>query len=141
MAGWKSIATPAAVGLVLLLAGCQHIPYYDESLGWFSRSEYDPEVKAIEEETSPPGELQAPTTQGRTTFLRDERGGYVSTDSPPGVTVWLGGTQAVGMSATDGGVSLVDASGGSGAGTAAPLVGIRSSVGPSATWRSPRGTP
>ena len=55
--GW--IVAPTAAGL-LLLAGCQNIPYYDKSLSWFSSSEYDPEVKAIESEIPPPGALEAP---------------------------------------------------------------------------------
>ena len=36
-----------ALGLVsalLALAACERIPAYDESLGWFSRSEYDAEM-------------------------------------------------------------------------------------------------
>jgi hypothetical protein len=38
----------------LALAACENLPYYDESLDIFSRSRYDPEVKAIEERTPPP---------------------------------------------------------------------------------------
>jgi hypothetical protein len=48
----------------LALAACENLPYYDESLDWFSRSRYDPEVKAIEERTPPPQDspvLSAPT--------------------------------------------------------------------------------
>jgi hypothetical protein len=48
----------------LALAACENLPYYDESLDFFSRSQYDPEVKAIEERTPPPQDspvLSAPT--------------------------------------------------------------------------------
>jgi hypothetical protein len=47
-------AAAATLLLALALAGCENIPYYDESLGLFSRSGYDPEVEAIEERTPPP---------------------------------------------------------------------------------------
>jgi hypothetical protein len=46
-----------ALGLVcglLALAACESVPAYDESLGWFSRSDYDPEIKAIERRIPPP---------------------------------------------------------------------------------------
>ena len=46
-------AAAATLFSALALAGCESIPYYDESLGWFSRSGYDSEVKAIEERTPP----------------------------------------------------------------------------------------
>ena len=139
--GW--IVGPAAVGL-LLLAGCQNIPYYDESLNWFSWSEYDPEVKAIEAETPPPGALEAPASaDDRAAIVRDGRGGYVQGDPPPGVAVSLGATPLASGSAvaTAGNVSVADSSGSSATGADSPLVGIRSSVGPSVTWRSARGTP
>jgi hypothetical protein len=54
------------VGLLLAAVGltaCENLPYYDESLDLFTRSQYDPEVKAIEEQTPPAGEspvLSAP---------------------------------------------------------------------------------
>jgi hypothetical protein len=38
----------------LALAGCENLPYYDESLDLFSRSRYDPTIEAIEERTLPP---------------------------------------------------------------------------------------
>jgi hypothetical protein len=47
-------AAAATLLLALALAGCENLPYYDESLGLFSRSGYDPEVEAIEERTPPP---------------------------------------------------------------------------------------
>jgi hypothetical protein len=46
----------AAAGLLLAtiaLTACETIPYYNQSLDWFSRSRYDPEVRAIEEDTPP----------------------------------------------------------------------------------------
>lgn len=44
----------AALLLVALaLTACENVPYYDDSLNWFSRSRYDPEVKAIEDRTPP----------------------------------------------------------------------------------------
>jgi hypothetical protein len=55
------------VGLLVATVGltaCEHLPYYDKSLDLFSRSQYDPEVKAIEQQTPPPEEspvLSAPT--------------------------------------------------------------------------------
>jgi hypothetical protein len=138
--GW--IVGPAAVGL-LLLAGCQNIPYYDESLGWFSWSEYDPEVKAIEAQTPPPGTLEAPAAaDDRAAMVRDGRGGYVYADPPPGVAVSLGATPLASANAIAAGhVSVADSSGSGVTSPGAPLVGIRSSVGPSVTWRSARGTP
>jgi hypothetical protein len=48
----------------LALAGCENLPYYDESLDLFSRSRYDPTIEAIEERTPPPQNspvLSAPT--------------------------------------------------------------------------------
>ena len=139
--GW--VVGPMAVGL-LLLAGCENIPYYDESLGWFSWSEHDPEVRAIEAETSPPGALEAPAPAGdRAAFVGDGRGGHVRADPPQGVVASLGATPLARGSAISaaGNVSVADASGGSAASADGPLVGIRSSVGPSVTWRSARGTP
>jgi hypothetical protein len=48
----------------LALAACENLPYYDESLDIFSRSRYDPEIKALEERTPPPQDspvISAPT--------------------------------------------------------------------------------
>jgi hypothetical protein len=140
--GW--VVGPAAVGL-LMLAGCQNIPYYDESLNWFSWSEYDPEVEAIEAQTSPPGALEAPpAADERGAFVGDSRGGYVWTDPPPNVIVALGTTPfaAKGSAASAAGnVTVADSSGSGPASPDSPLVGIRNSIGPSVTWRSVRGTP
>lgn len=47
----------SAAGLLLAglaLAACENLPYYDESLDLFSRSQYDPTIEAIEERTPPP---------------------------------------------------------------------------------------
>ncbi len=136
--GW--IAASATVGL-LLVTGCENIPYYNDTLDWFSWSKYDPQVKAIEAEIPPPGELGAPAMAGKQAALRDARGGYVYADPPPGVAVSLGATPLASRAAVGaaGSVSVADAS--SGAGTGAPLVGIRNSVPGSVTWRSVRGTP
>jgi hypothetical protein len=60
-------ARKSTAGLLLAalaLAACENLPYYDESLDLFSRSRYDPEVKAIEERTPPPQDspvISAPT--------------------------------------------------------------------------------
>ena len=46
----------AAAGLLLAtiaLTACGDIPYYNQSLDWFSWSRYDPEVRAIEQRTPP----------------------------------------------------------------------------------------
>lgn len=46
-----------ALGLacgLLAVAACENIPVYDESLGWFSRSDYDAEINAIERRIPPP---------------------------------------------------------------------------------------
>jgi hypothetical protein len=57
-----------ALGLVcglLAVAACESIPAYDESLGWFSRSEYDAEIRAIERRVPPPEGLPpAPPASG-----------------------------------------------------------------------------
>ena len=140
MAKRKSWIVGPAAGL-LLLAGCQNIPYYDESLNWFSWSEYDPEVKAIESEIPPPGALEAPApADDRRALVRDGRGGYVQSDPPPGATVSLGATPLASGSAA-GTVDVADSSGSGAPDPGSPLVGIRNSVGGSVTWRSPRGTP
>ena len=138
--GW--IVAPAA-GL-LLLAGCQNIPYYDESLNWFSWSEYDPEVEAIEREIPPPGALEAPAAaDNRGALVRDGRGGYVQSDPPPGGTVSVGATPLASGSAiaAAGHVDVAGSPGSVAPDPGSPLVGIRSSVSPSVTWRSARGTP
>jgi hypothetical protein len=138
--GW-SVAPVAAA---LLLAGCEHIPYYDESLNWFSWSEYDPEVKAIETEIPPPGALEAPAApDDRAGFVRDRRGDYVYANPPPGGEVSLGATPLASGSAINaaGNVDVAHSSSIGAADPGSPLVGIRNSVGGSVTWRSPRGTP
>lgn len=122
--GW--IVGPTA-GALLLVAGCQNIPYYDESLNWFSWSEYDPEVRTIEAEIPPPGALEAPVaSRDRTALMQGSRAGDVRSEPATGAV---------------GGISVADASDGSSASPGDPPVGIRSSVGPSVTWRSSRGQP
>jgi hypothetical protein len=146
------LITPAAALVPLLLVGaCENIPYYDESLNWFSWSKYDPEVDAIEEEIPPPGELQAPdaTMGDQTAFVRDGRGGYVLADPPEGAVVTLGSKQLVNAGST-GAVNVADSAGnppsspGAPPSSAAsnagqPLVGIRSGIDASVSWRSLRG--
>ena len=134
----------AAAAALLLLAGCENIPYYDKSLNWFSWSEYDPEVKAIEAEIPPPGALEAPAApDDRAAFVRDGRGDYVYADPPPGVSVCSARrrSRAAARRKLQAMSASADSSGGSAARPGPPLVGIRNSVGGSVTWRSPRGTP
>lgn len=136
------VTTMGALVLVLLLAGCQNLPYYDETLDWFSWSRYDSEVDAIEKQIPPPGALQAqPAAPGdqATLGVRASGGGYVYADPPTGTTVSLGATPAVNRNA--GGVTLADGSGAAQTNLSKPLVGVRNSIAPSVTWRSVRGAP
>ena len=55
MPGRRSAALLLLAGCAL--AGCENLPYYDESLDLFSRSRYDPTIEAIEERTPPPQDL------------------------------------------------------------------------------------
>jgi hypothetical protein len=139
----STIAGPAIVGLALLISGCQNFPLYNESLNWFSWSEYDPEMKAIEAEVPPPGQLEAkPAAGDQSAFVRDGRGGYVQSEPPPGTIVSVGSTPVVSASATAAGnVSSAQSSGTSATSAGDPLVGIRNSYAPSVTWRSVRGAP
>ena len=131
---------------LLLVAGCQHIPYYDEVLNWFSWSEYDPEVKAIEAEIPPPGSSEAPPApDDRAAFVRDGRGGYVQSDPPPGVAVSLGATPVVSGSAPARPAMPASptARAAARADPGSPLVGIRNSVGGRSPGEAPaarRGT-
>jgi hypothetical protein len=140
MAGRRRRMVGPAVAALLLLAGCEHIPYYDESLNWFSWSDYDPEVRAIEEETPPPGALEAPAGD-RAAMVQDSRGGHVWTEPPPNMLVSLGATPfARGSAARAAGhVTVAESSVGDPPDPGSPLVGMRTSIGPSVTWRSVRG--
>jgi hypothetical protein len=133
------VVGPAAAAL-LLLAGCENIPGYDDTLDWFSWSEYDPEIDAIEAETAPPGALEAPADD-RAAMVRDSSGGYVWTDPPPGMVVSLGTTPFARGSAirAAGNVTVADSAAGDPPDPGSPLVGMRTSIGPSVTWRSVRG--
>ena len=139
----NTIVGPAIVGLALLVSGCQNFPLYNESLNWFSWSEYDPEMKAIEAEVPPPGQLEAkPTADDQAAFVRNGRGGYVQSESPPNTIVSVGATPVVNANATAAGnVSSAQSSSTSAAAAGDPLVGIRNSYAPSVTWRSVRGAP
>jgi hypothetical protein len=135
------VVAPAVAGMALV-AGCENIPYYNDSLNWFSWSEYDPEVKAIEADIPPPGELEAPASGDRAAFVRDGRGDFVYADPSPGAVVTLGATPLMSSGAAGATVSVADAGSADppGGNSGAPLVGIRSSVWPSVTWRRPRGS-
>jgi len=136
---------PKVVGLasLLLVAACDHIPYYNESLDWFSWSRYDPEVNAIVAEIPPPGELEA-----RPMSMKD---GMM--DDPPAATAPMAGASGAVNAPSVSGTSTVATSVGptstatsasasaGGSSSSAPLVGVRDSVGGSVTWRSTRGTP
>jgi hypothetical protein len=133
------IVGPAALGM-LLLAACHNIPYYDESLNWFSWSEYDPQIKAIEAQTPPPGALEA---DGRAAFMGDGSGAVVHSAASPRVPASPGATprpSGTGIAAA-GNAHVSNGPGNSTPNSGSPLVGIRNSVGGSVTWRSPRGTP
>lgn len=129
---------PKVVGLasLLLVAACDHIPYYNESLDWFSWSRYDPEVNAIVAETPPPGDLEAgPMRMKDGTMSDPPADAPMSGVSGSGSSAALAGTTTV-VNSVDGTTASAGESSSS-----APLVGIRNSVGPSVTWRSTRGTP
>jgi hypothetical protein len=136
----QTIVGPAIVGLALLVSGCQNIPLYNDSLNWFSWSEYDPEMKAIEREVPPPGQLQAQPAPGdQAAFVGDGRGNYVRPAPPPGTITSVGSPPAVNGSAHAAGNA---SSPGASAGSAGdPLVGVRNSYAPSVTSRSVRGAP
>ena len=145
---WSWIVGSAAG--VLLLTGCQHIPYYDESLNWFSWSEYDPEVRAIESQIPPPGTLapqgaapgspSSPPASGGQGVAPGSGAPGTSTAPPASSAGATSQARGTGVGAA-GSVSVADSSVSSSAPSSDPPVGIRNSVGPSVTWRSPRGTP
>jgi hypothetical protein len=68
----------AAAGLLLAtiaLTACENIPYYNQSLDWFSWSRYDPEVRAIEQQTPPAQDspvLSAPAGSAALTPAADD---------------------------------------------------------------------
>ena len=149
--------TAAGLALVLLVVtGCtqvgDRVPYYNESLGWFSRSDNDPEVRAIEQRIPPPGQLEAPASPASDApegdsaetspaasasdggglsagYARSASGRTVRANPPAGMEVSVGSSRLDG-----GGTSTGTRAGGNGL----PLVGIRNSLGPSVTWRSSR---
>jgi hypothetical protein len=138
----STIAGPAIVGLALLVSGCQNFPIYNESLNWFSWSEYDPEMKAIEAEVPPPGQLEAkPAAGDQAAFVRDGRGGYVQSESPPNTIVSVGATPVDNANATTAGNVNAVTNPASARSLGDPLVGVRNSYAPSVTWRSVRGAP
>jgi len=121
---------------VLLVAACDHIPYYNDTLDWFSWSRYDPEVNAIVDEIPPPGDLEAPQTTG-TSAAADPppRAATNLVLADPGVAMAAQGTGSTAAVVTTPPPASQSTS------SDAPLVGIRNSVEPSVTWRSARGTP
>jgi hypothetical protein len=78
----------ATVGLLLVaaaLTACENVPYYGESLDWFSRSRYDPEVRAIEQRTPQPQDspvISAPTGAAATLPMA---GGATLAAASPGI--------------------------------------------------------
>jgi len=136
---------PQIVGLasLLLVAACDHIPYYNESLDWFSWSRYDPEVNAIVAEIPPPGNLDAGPMSMKDGMMDDPPAGTapMSGVSGSGSVPSLSGTTTVAttVGSTSAGASTSTSAGGSS--SSAPLVGVRDSVSGSVTWRSTRGTP
>ena len=98
MSALVSVRSGAAALTLLSLGACQQIPYYNESLGWFSRSPYDPEAKAIERAIPPPassGPAGTPATGAAKAalnagYLRTADGGYVLANPSPGMIVTLG---------------------------------------------------
>jgi hypothetical protein len=132
----KGLPTVVGLASLLVVAACDHIPYYNESLDWFSWSEYDPEVNAIVAEIPPPGDLEAGPTGMKDGMMAE-----------PPASAPMSGVSGSGSSAALGGTTTVTSIGGGtatsvdGSSTSAPLVGTRNSVGGSVTWRSTRGTP
>jgi hypothetical protein len=120
---------------VLLVAACDHIPYYNESLDWFSWSRYDTEVNEIVDEIPPPGELEAAPMAGPSAAADPPpRAAADLVLADPGVDMAAQGTASTVVVKTT-------APSNQSTGAATPLVGIRNSVEPSVTWRSARGTP
>lgn len=139
MAMLKARIVGPTIGLVLLVTGCENIPYYNDSLDWFSWSKYDPEVNAIVRETAPPGELEAQPMSDAQAALRDNRGGYVLADPPPGAQVTLGTTPVM-STASAAPTVTTDPPSSTTSDPGSPLVGMRNSVGGSVSWRSLRGS-
>jgi hypothetical protein len=139
MAMLKARIVGPTIGLVLLVTGCENIPYYNDTLDWFSWSKYDPEVNAIVRQTPPPGELEAQPMSDTQAALRDSQGGYVLADPPPGAAVTLGATPVVSTASVAPTVTT-NPSTSAASDPGAPLVGVRNSVGGSVSWRSLRGS-
>ena len=139
----QTIVGPAIVGLALLVSGCQNIPLYNDSLNWFSWSEYDPEMKAIEADVPPPGQLEAqPAASDQAGFVGDGYGGYIQSTPPPGPIMSVGQAPVVSGSArAAGNVGSVESPGTGASSAGDPLVGVRNSYAPSVTFRSVRGAP
>jgi len=137
--------SPQILGLasLLLVAACDHIPLYNESLDWFSWSRYDPEVNAIVAAIPPPGDLEAGPVSGHDATMSDPSAGAASGAAVSGAAVsgTTGSAPVAGSTTVTTSVGTTTSVGSGGSSASAPLVGIRNSVGPSVTWRSTRGTP
>jgi hypothetical protein len=85
----------ALLAAALTLAGCDTL---DRTKNWFSSSDYDPEIEAIEREVPPPEEPLDPaaalgpagTEASAAGYLRTAGEGHVVTSPPRGMTVRLG---------------------------------------------------
>ncbi len=91
---WKRSAVRGAgltLGL-LVLGACENVPYYGESQSWFSRSQYDPEIQAIERKIPPPEQPFSPAADAGAAAPGYVRvaGGYLRSAPPPDVQVYLG---------------------------------------------------
>ena len=102
---------PATAGLLLgavVLAACENVPLYNQSLDWFSRSRYDPQVRAIEERTPPPQDSPVLTAPSGAGAMAPTAGGPMlaaasplTTMAPPAVP-GAGGPVSTGPRGSDG---------------------------------------
>jgi hypothetical protein len=83
MAFHRSLAGLAFASLAL--AACEHLPYYDESLDWFSRSRYGAEVEAIEKRTPPPQDSPVLSPPGGDAAMTDPGAGAITPAAGPDV--------------------------------------------------------
>jgi hypothetical protein len=77
----------AAAGLLLAtiaLTACENIPYYSQSLDWFSWSRYDPEVRAIEQRTPPAQDSPVLSAPADSTAMAPTDGEVILAGGAPG---------------------------------------------------------